>query len=151
MLYLLLQLGPDRYAIAAREVIEILPLVEFKRVPHAPAEVAGLFTFRGNTVPAIDLSQLALGTPARARLSTRILLVQYRADQLLGLIAEGVTESLRREPADFQPAGVREPAAPYLGPVTHDDRGIIQRIELAQLLTPAVHERLRAEVAGASP
>lgn len=146
MLFLLLQLGSDRYAVAAREVIEILPLVAFKQVPHAPPEVAGLFTFRGSSVAAIDLCQLALGVPARARLSTRILLVQYRPDQLLGLIAEGVTESLAREPADFQPAGVFEPAAPYLGPVTRDVRGIIQRIEIGQLLTPAVHARLRGEL-----
>jgi chemotaxis-related protein WspB len=131
MLFLLLQLGPDRYAIAARDVVEVLPLVEIKRLPQTPPEIAGLFTYRGAPVPLLDLCQLAYGVPARARLSTRILLVNCQQGRLLGLIAEGATAMLRCEPA-----------APWLGPVIRDERGIVQRIEWQQLLTPALRERL---------
>lgn len=142
MLFLLLQLGPDRYAIAARDVVEVLPLVEIKRLPQTPPEIAGLFTYRGTPVPLLDLSQLAFGAPARARLSTRILLVNCQHGRLLGLIAEGATAMLRCEPEAFLPAGTYEPAAPWLGPVVRDERGIVQRIEWQQLLTPALRERL---------
>lgn len=142
MLFLLLQLGPDRYAIAARDVIEVLPLVQIKRLPQTPPEIAGLFDYRGKPVPLLDLSQLAFGVPARPRRSTRILLVDCHQGRLLGLIAEGATAMLRCEPEAFLPAGTHEPAAPWLGPVARDERGLVQRIEWQQLLTPALRERL---------
>ena len=145
---MLMQLGVNRYAIAAREVLEILPLVELRRLPHTPPEVAGLFIYRGATVPALDLCQLATGQPAQARLSTRIVLVDYRPGQPLGLIAEHVTETLRREPAEFQPAGLHEPAARYLGPVTRDACGIVQRLELQHLLSEALRARLYIDTQG---
>jgi chemotaxis-related protein WspB len=146
MLYLLLQLGVDRYALEARHVTEILPLVGVKKIPLAPAGVAGLFDFRGTAVPVIDLSQITLGRPAQSRLSTRIILVKYPDDdggtRLLGLIAEKVTETLRRDPSEFADPGINNDRAPYLGPVTNDGRGLIQRIDVATLLPPAVRDVL---------
>ena len=40
MLYLLFELGKDRYALEAGQVMEVLPLLEFKRIPHAIKGVA---------------------------------------------------------------------------------------------------------------
>ena len=146
MLFLLFQLGNDRYALEAGQVAEVLPLVSLKRIPQAPPAVAGVFDFRGEPVPVVDLSQLALGHPARYRLSTRIILAHYpdgNADQrLLGLIAERVTETIRRDPLDFVASGVDLDAAPYLGPVATDARGLIQRVDVDQLLTSAVRDLL---------
>src|SRR5262245_16763915 len=105
MLFLLFQIGPDRYAIEARQTVEVLPLVELQRLPTraaGSAGVAGIFNYRGRPVPAIDLSELTCGRPARACLSTRIIVVQHTDQagrrQLVGLIAERATELLRREP-----------------------------------------------------
>jgi chemotaxis signal transduction protein len=67
MLFLLFQLNESRYALEAGCVLEILPLVEIKKLPHAAPGVAGLFYYRGAPVPVIDLSALALGRPARER------------------------------------------------------------------------------------
>ena len=64
MLFLLFELGQDRYALDVRQVAEVLPLVEFKRIPQAPPFVAGLLNYRGDPVPVIDLSQLTLSRPA---------------------------------------------------------------------------------------
>jgi len=50
MLFLLFQLGQDRYALEASRVIEVLPLVSLKRIPQAPRGVAGLFNYRGRPV-----------------------------------------------------------------------------------------------------
>ena len=98
MLFLLFQLGQDRYALDAGQVTEVLPLVEIKQVPQAPPGVAGVFDFRGAPVPVIDLSQLALGRPAQRRLSTRLIVVHHRDEggeqRLLGLIAEMATETV---------------------------------------------------------
>ncbi len=146
MLFILFQLGRDSYALEAAQVAEVLPLVQVKKIPHAPAGVVGVFTYRGAPVPVLDLSALTLGRPAHARLSTRLLLVHYPdatgTKRLLGLIAEKATETLRREPGDFVASGVRTDGAPYLGPVVKDARGLIQWIEVDKLLPESVREVL---------
>ncbi len=146
MLFLLFRLGNDRYAIAARQVAEVLPMLETKRIPQAPAAVRGAFDFRGQPVPLIDLTQLALGRPAREQLSTRIVLVDdpdgRGGMRLLGLLAEHVTETFRRNPEDFRDAGVEVPDAPWLGRVASDAGGLVQWVEVSQLLTPALRALL---------
>ena len=75
MLFLLFQLGRERYALEAGQVAAVLPLLSIKEIPQAPPAVAGLCNYRGRPVPVIDLSELTLGRPAQSRLSTRIVLV----------------------------------------------------------------------------
>jgi chemotaxis-related protein WspB len=58
MLFLIFQLGTDRYAIEAAQVAEVLPLVNTKNIPRAPLGVIGVFDYHGTPVPLIDLSEL---------------------------------------------------------------------------------------------
>jgi len=151
MLFLIFQLGNDRYALEAAQVVEVLPLVDLKKLPQAPRGVAGAFTYRGTPVPVLDLTDLTLGTPSPHRISTRLVLVHFPSEsgekRILGLIAERATDTLRREPADFAPAGVELENAPYLGPVTRDDRGLIQWIEVKKLLPQNVRDLLFRQTA----
>ena len=100
MLFLIFELGKDRYALDVRQIAEVLPLVAVKQIPRAPKAMNGLFDYRGAPVPVIDLSQLTLGRPATRRLSTRIVLVHYPdktgRTHLLGLVAEKATEIMHR-------------------------------------------------------
>ena len=148
MLFLLFQLGDERYALEAGHVVEVLPLLELKRLPHSPSGLAGLFNYRGRPVPAIDLCALILGHPATESLSTRIILVNYAdergANHLLGLIAEKATGMLRRDPKDFVDPGVRLGQAPYLGPVLMDSQGSIQWLNEQGLLAAPVRQLLFA-------
>jgi chemotaxis-related protein WspB len=139
-------------------VVEVLPLVALKHVPHAPRGVVGLLNYRGQPLPVIDLSLLALGCPVAHRVSTRLLILRWgignskvsrherlpfnnaaqtqpdRPARLLGMVVERATETVDKDPKDFQPAGVVSAAARYFGPVASDPRGFIQRIELDALL-----------------
>jgi chemotaxis-related protein WspB len=100
--------------------------------------VAGVFIYRGRPVPALDLCRLTLGRPAAEHLSTRIIIVNYGntpdEEQLVGLIAERATETIRREPKDFSEPGVKLSSAPFLGAVLTDDKGVIQLISTQKLL-----------------
>lgn len=153
MLFLVFQLGKDRFLIEARRVAEVVPLVEFKSLPQAPTWLAGLFDYRGMPVPIIDLSALALGRPARRCLSTRILLVHGQIEdggtRLVGLIAEQATQTLRCDHLQFLDSGVSNDAAPYLGPVLRDADGLLQRIELDRLLSQPILASLGAPQAAA--
>jgi len=149
MMFLLFQLGRDRYVLEAGKVVEVLPLVDLKTIPQAPAGVAGIINYRGKPVPAVDLSLLTTGQPAREYLSTRIIIVNYPDENgqqhLLGLIAERATEVIRRNQSDFTQPGLALGGAEYLGPVLMDQRGIIQWVYEQRLLPAPVRERLFSE------
>jgi len=146
MLYLLFQLGNDRYALHTGQVVEVLPMVRVKELPLSMEGAIGILDYHGTPVPLIDLSKLTLKKASRARMSTRILLVDYADEagekRLLGLLAEKVTETMRRSDEEFVEPGVDVPAAPYLGPVTTDSHGVIQRVEVARLLPTEVRRQL---------
>jgi chemotaxis-related protein WspB len=155
MLFLMFQLGKDRYVLAANRVVEVLPLLELKRLPDAPKGVAGIFNYHGRPVPAIDLSELTLGEPASERLSTRIILINHPDENgknhHLGLIAEHATQMIRREASDFAEPGLKLGNAPYLGPLLMDDRGGIQWIQERRLISDRMRDLLFAEVEERSP
>lgn len=141
MLLLLFYIGNDRYALDARQVAEVLPIVALKQIPATPPWVAGVFSYRGAPLPVIDLKALATGQPAQRRLGTRIMLVHYPAagaNGLLGVVVERATETVRREASEFRPYGVDNPGARYLGRVADDPRGLIQWINIADLLPEPV-------------
>jgi len=146
MLFLIFQLGRDKYALEARRVIEVVPLVELKRLPLAQKGVAGLFNYRGRSVPVVDLSELTLGQPALDRLSTRIIVTRYvdarGRKQLFGLVAECATELLQREFSDFIDSGVQVKNAPYLGPVLLDQQGVVQLVDEQRLLSEPLRNLL---------
>lgn len=146
-LFLLFRIGEERYALQAREIAEVLPRLKLKAIPKAPHWVAGIFAHRGEIVPVIDISALSFGTPAQARTSTRMVLVQYRHDhkhpaQLLGLILEQATETLRCPASQFKEYGLENRLSPYLGPVREDELGLLQWIRVEELLSEPVRELL---------
>lgn len=148
MLFLLFQIGADRYALDASRVVEVLPLLELKKVPNAPRGVAGMFSYRGEPVTAVDLSQLLLGTPSRDRLATRIIIFRSAAaggrDRRVGLIAENVTQTLRRDRSEFTETGLKLGSMPYLGPVLLDERGVVQWVQEEKLLPNDVRDAVFA-------
>jgi chemotaxis-related protein WspB len=150
MLFILFQIGRDRYALSASSIIEILPLINLKMVPGAPAGVAGVFNYHGTPVPVIDLNQMTLTKPAAQRLSTRIILVKYPLEAQnphpLGLMVEHATNMIRRPIQDFIEPGVESEDAPYLGRVANDTGGLIQWIQVERLLTPKVRDALFREL-----
>jgi len=155
MLFLLFKLGRDRYVIDIARVLEILPLLDLKKVPRASPEVAGVFNYRGAPVPVIDVSAALLGTPARRILSTRLVLVRQPDgkgwERPLGLILEGATGTLRRDPSDFSDGGVTADGAPCLGPVAPDPQGLLQWVEPDRLLSDAARAALFQRVRELSP
>jgi chemotaxis-related protein WspB len=151
-LFLQFQIGGEGYLLEAARIACILPMVEFKSIPHAPVGIVGAFDYRGSPVPVIDLSKLTLGIPAARHLSTRLILVPFDAaaqgeptgkpgrTRLLGLIAEKATETIRRAAADFTCAGVTSHAAPYLDSVTTVAGRLLQLINVSKLLPPEQRE-----------
>jgi chemotaxis-related protein WspB len=155
MLLLTFTVGANRYAIDVTRVVEVVPRVELRKISQAPAFLAGLLDYRGRIVPVIDLGLLLDGAPCQDCLSTRIILVNdtpiihNRTEQdhddaggatgearvnrnqeldLLGLVAECVSDLTNVRPDQIAPIPVWLPQAPYLGAIVQTDAGLVQLI-----------------------
>jgi chemotaxis-related protein WspB len=152
MLYLLFELGKDRYALDVSQVVEVLPQVDCKHLPGAKPGVAGLFNYRGVPVPLFDLTWLNLGQPCPPRMSSRIIVTNCGdnsgGSRLIGLLAERVTETIRRSESDFKDVAVRCSGSSFSGPVLSDGEMIIQRVDIRNLLPYDLRMQMLAELPG---
>jgi len=146
MLILSFNISDDRYSISAKNIIEILPLTQLKKISSAPEYIMGLLNYRGITVPVIDLCQLTEHRSHKKVLSSRIILVSYvdanNEKHTLGVTAEKVTEIINIKRNDFFSSGLTLEEAPYLGAITHTDDNVIQHIDIDNLLPENVQKML---------
>ncbi|MBV6325317.1 chemotaxis protein CheW [Duganella violaceipulchra] len=144
MKLLIFHIGADRYGLRLRDVVRVLPLLELKHLPLAPDAVAGLMDFHGRSVPVIDLCRASGMASGADHFDTRIIVVDYHApegtDHLLGLRAERVLGV--QEVAEAQLANSGVLAAPFLGQVASDAAGMLQLVELEQLLPASLRAML---------
>lgn len=133
-LHLLFSLGSDRYALAAKNIVRVLPRCTCKRLPEAPAWVVGVFTHAAAVVPVIDLGLRVLGRAAADCTSTRLVLVHYPGGRTLGLVLEQVHRLERLQVAGQTGSGIARGSAQYLGTVQPHSDALVQRIEVAGLL-----------------
>ena len=145
MLFLLFELGHDRYALDVRQIAAVLPLVAVKRIPRAPPAVEGLLNYRGAPVPVIDVSQLTLGRPPPPAEHA------HRARPLSGRRRPDPSARPDRRAGDADRAtrgvGLRrvrchQRRRPYLGPVVTDARGCCNGSTSRTLLPPSFRDML---------
>jgi len=138
MLLLLFEIGNGRYALDVNQIIEIVPLVKFKKIPTVAHYVAGLMNYRGEGTPVIDLNQLVDSIPFEDALSTRIIIVKYpvkgQGDKPLALIANNVTETVRTKLTKPPPAGVLMDKSLYDGEITPETDDMIQWFDIKKML-----------------
>ena len=165
MLLLTFTAGDNRYAVDVARVVELVPRVGLRPIPHAPAYLAGLLGYRGQVVPVIDLGALLGAAPCQDRLSTRIILVNDapgdhnrqkddrdepagqpgqprpgpdRHGSLLGLIAEQVIDLTPVRTEQVVPAPVRLPQAPYLDAIAQLDQQFVPLIAVEKIRESAL-------------
>jgi len=144
MKVLVFHIGADRYGLPLRQVRRVLPSLELKGIPLAPDSVAGLMNLHGTPLPVIDLSRISGRAPSRQHYDTRIVVADYIAPNgtvhALGLMAERVQGVQDVAPQNLAPSGVQ--AAPFLGQVAGDAHGMVQLIEVNDLLPAELRARL---------
>lgn len=152
MKLLVFHIGADRYGLRLRDVVRVLPLLELKQLPLAPDMVAGLMDLHGASVPVIDLCRAAGLPSGEDHFDTRIIVTDYvtpeGAHHQLGLRAERVQGVQEVREDLLLDSGVQ--AAPFLGQVVSDAHGMLQLVELRQLL-PAELRALLFQPADGTP
>ena len=139
MLVLMFRVAEVAYAVPVKRVVEVVPRVALRALPHAPDYLVGLLRYRGGAVPVVDLGLLMGRAACVDRLDTRIILVDAGIHGgsgmgYLGLIAERVEEVLPVDEARRAVAGLEIAGASYLGSVYETDDGLLQLVEPGKIL-----------------
>ncbi|NOZ38416.1 MAG: purine-binding chemotaxis protein CheW [Gammaproteobacteria bacterium] len=146
MLLLLFRVGDERYGLEASQIVEVVPLVCLKMIPQSPDYIAGLFDYRGRPVPVIDLCRLGSERSCKVCMTSRIIMLNYGVEngprRILGLLAEQVTETVKRDPAALISSDISITAAPWLGDLVKDSEGMLQLIDVDGLLSKTVQTSL---------
>lgn len=145
-LYMQFYVDSNRFVLPAQDVIAIVPMVALHKVPKVPEYVVGILNYHGESVPVIDIRALMTGMITEQRLSTRIAIINFalakHSRYLIGLLSEKLTEVMRIDESQFQPSGVTNENARYLGDVVTDGRGILQRLKVSELIPDTAQEML---------
>ncbi|MCW9047543.1 MAG: chemotaxis protein CheW [Gammaproteobacteria bacterium] len=146
MLILGLNVGKEQYGVEATRVIEIVPLIELKKVPLAEQSIKGIFNYRGTPTPVIDLCHLFESRFCNNNLSTRIIIIEYKAlsgiSRPIGLIAEKVTDVMNCQVEEISNSGIQVQQKDFLGLVYKHNDDIIQLIDTYNLLPESISNQL---------
>lgn len=146
MLLLAFHIGTERYSILAKDIVEVLPLVQLKKIPRAPEFILGLLDYRGIPSPIIDLCKLIETRNCNKVLSTRIIMINYidakKQVHTVGITAEKVTETIDIKRDDFFSSAVNLVETPFLGAIANTEEGMLQYIEIKNLLPDDVQSLL---------
>ena len=134
---LLVEVGGRLHALPAADVREVVPAVSVVPLPGVPAEIEGVFNYRGSVVPVLD-PRGRLRVPPKPPEHTDHLVVMRAAGRLVALRVDRATELRKLDAAGV--GDVRGPA-PGAGPASrvgkvgdslvliHDPAAILTRAE----------------------
>lgn len=146
MLALLFAIDGQRYALHTGDVVEVISRVELRPIHRAPAELLGVFVYRGEVTPVIDLVELLAGKRCPERLSSRILMTKLPSQTggtwIVGLLAEQVTEAVSIEQSESRIRDVVSTAVARHGELAAGDGRTIRLLRLESLVDPAWHDAL---------
>ena len=129
---LVLQVGPERYAVDVDAVREIKPLAGVTPLPGLPSFWSGLVNLRGNLVPVLDLSSY-LALPPSEGSADEPKLVFVGAEGIEVAFVVDAVRDIRRTPAeDLRPAALVEGDGVRI--VQHVTKDLVSVLDLRYLL-----------------
>ena len=144
MLFLTFQIGDQRLALDVRRVREVVPWVPLQRSSSSPAWLAGMFVYRGEVIPVVDLHRLKGAGECPSYLSSRIILVSPSSESErppIGLLAARVV--------DVREIDSSSPSA-KAGRATVEGGKILLIVDLDRLLPPSAHLDIQALLGGSA-
>lgn len=129
------ELRGQELAFPIDDVRETLPLLPVTHVFLTPRWLAGIFSLRGEIVPAVDLSVL-LGMPAAEIGDDARIVVVERGARLAGVLVERLRELRTIEPDTLEPPPANLPAeaAALIRGVAATPTGTVRVLDLDALL-----------------
>ena len=107
--YLGFYLGAEVYGLPLEQLREVARVSHLRRVPGAPAGVAGLVNLRGEILCALDVRAI-LGLPAQASTDNPFLVALRGFGDPLGLIVDSIADIYAVSPTEIEAPPATWPA-----------------------------------------
>lgn len=134
MLALLFKVRESRFAVPARDLLEVLPLIKLDRIVGVPAHFRGICRHRGVSVPVADLSLLLGGPPSAREISTRVFVLAPKPGRPpLGFLAERATETRQFQESEFEAISWSSSAVPFVTRVRQAPEGALHWVDADRL------------------
>lgn len=88
------RVGAEQFAFRLKHVREIIKVDGIKKVPHAPAHVAGLCSLRGSILPVVDIRRCLHMPEKEYNDDSRIIVTDIHGANV-GIITDGISEVIR--------------------------------------------------------
>ena len=142
MVVLICETAGNRLMLPVQNVVEVVARPRLEPLADKPDWFAGLFAYRGQVTPVVELARLMEGNPGPPMWSNRIVVVRIPEagtesghEKLVGLLVDRAAAEAMDENARNASADRANRILPW-GPTRLDDRGMYCAVELASILTP---------------
>jgi len=98
-------LSDETYGINVMQIQEVLRYTEIAPVPGAAGYILGIINLRGNVVTVVDGRKKLNLMDQESYINSRILIIEV-ADQVLGLLADSVSEVIEIDDETIEPNNV---------------------------------------------
>ncbi len=115
------RVGDEQFAFRLMNVREIIKVDKIKRIPHAPAHVAGLCSLRGSILPVVDIRRCLRMPEKEYNEGSRIIVVDIHGRNV-GIITDGISEVI-----SVKASSILEPPANIKNDQRRDVIGIVLR------------------------
>jgi chemotaxis signal transduction protein len=96
--FVLLRLGERRFALAARQIAELVAPTRVFRFPHCTGEIEGVILRRGRIIPVCDVSEALIGKSLKSRRLYLIAVRRYESQsEWIALPVTGECELINAE------------------------------------------------------
>ncbi len=150
MLCLSFNIDEDIFGISVKNIIEIIPLVKIKKVPHSPESLIGLINYRGDIIPLFDISEIIKSRKSKYLLSTRIIILNNDINdsklKYVAFLAEQVTETVEYIKENLRDPGISIANADYLGKLLMINNKSIQLINISKLINSEIINFIKKEI-----
>jgi chemotaxis-related protein WspB len=131
MLWLLLTIAGERYALETTSVLEVLPWMPLNPIHPAPNFVAGMFHYHQHPIPVIDLAQILHQRPSQLHICTRLIVMRSPSlgTDRTALLVEQVTKTRKLLAADQSALTAPAIPHPWISTLLPDPQGVIQCLQ----------------------
>lgn len=112
-MYLNVTVGEEIYGIKIRHVLQIVGMQQINEMPEMPMYMRGFITLRNEVIPVASM-RMRFGMPEEEYSDRTCIVVTQIGDRQIGLIVDGIRETLTIEPENISPQPTTGESNPYV-------------------------------------
>ncbi|MFP4465878.1 MAG: chemotaxis protein CheW [Candidatus Goldiibacteriota bacterium] len=127
----------EEFAFDIMKVVEIIRHKNITKVPTAPLFIEGVINLRGKIIPVIDLRKRFKLPETEREKANRIIIVELRKKQLVGVIVDRVSHVLSVKEEEIMPApsAITSVGGKYIESVVQRDERIIVFLNIEMIFS----------------